>query len=101
MKAFDREKARKKRHSRIRKNISGTMERPRLVIHRSLRNIEGQIIDDTHGVTLLGLSSLAEEIDLKGKKKSEASKIVGTALAKKAIEKGITKVVFDRGGYIY
>lgn len=101
MKSFDRETARKKRHARIRKNIAGTAERPRLVIHRSIGNIEGQIIDDTRGVTLVGLSSLAGEIDRKGKKKTEVCRIVGAALAKKAVEKGITRVVFDRGGYIY
>jgi large subunit ribosomal protein L18 len=101
MKAFDREKARRKRHNRIRKKISGSAERPRLVIYRSLQNIEGQIVDDERGTTLVGLSSLAKEIDCSGKKKTEVSKVVGVALAKKALEKGIKTVVFDRGGYIY
>jgi large subunit ribosomal protein L18 len=101
MKAFDKQKARNKRHARIRKRISGTQSRPRLVVYRSLTNIEGQIIDDVKGVTLLGLSSLSKEIDDKGKKKVEVSKLVGEALARKAVEKGITKVVFDRGGYLY
>ncbi|MCE5273181.1 50S ribosomal protein L18 [bacterium] len=101
MKAFDRETARLKRHTRIRKNIAGCPERPRLVVHRSLKNIEGQIIDDKSGVTLLGLSSLAKEIEAGGKKKTEISKLVGLTLARKALEKGITRVVFDRGGYLY
>lgn len=101
MKAFDRETARLKRHVRIRKNIAGDAERPRLVVHRSLKNIEAQIVDDKRGVTLLGISSLAGEIDRGGKKKTEVSKLVGMTLARKAIEKGITRVVFDRGGYLY
>ena len=101
MKAFDRKKARARRHARIRKKIRGTAEMPRLVVFRSLQNIEGQIVDDDKGVTLVGLSSLAKEIERSGKKKIELSKAVGQLLAQKAKEKGISKIVFDRNGYSY
>ena len=101
MKAFDRKKARARRHASIRKHISGTTERPRLVVNRSLTNIQAQIIDDSKGVSLLGISSLSKEIETKGKKKIEVSKAVGKLLAEKAREKGIEKIVFDRNGFIY
>ena len=101
MKAFNRSKARNKRHMRIRSRVSGSPERPRLVIFRSLKNIEGQIVDDGNGVTLLGLSSLSKEVQKTGKKKVEISKDVGRLLARKAVEKGIDKIVFDRNGYLY
>ena len=101
MKAFDREKARTKRHMRIRRHVTGTPERPRLVVCRSLSNIQAQLVDDTKGVTLLGVSSLSKEIDKKGKKKIEVSKAVGKMLADKAREKGIERIVFDRNGHIY
>ena len=82
----------------------GTTERPRLVVYRSLRYIYGQIVDDTRQRTLLGASSLSKEIReevQKAKNRVEASRIVGKYLAKKALEKNITKVVFDRNGYKY
>ncbi|MFH1071447.1 MAG: 50S ribosomal protein L18 [Candidatus Glassbacteria bacterium] len=101
MKTFNKNSARKRRHIRIRKRISGTAQQPRLVVFRSLSNIEGQIVDDTRGVTLLGLSSLSREIDRQGKKKTEVSRAVGQLLAQKAREKGIEKIVFDRNGYLY
>ena len=101
MKAFDRNKARKKRHVRIRKKILGTLRPPRLVVFRSLKNIEGQIVDDAKGATLVSMSSLCKEIDLKNKKKVEVSKLVGQQLARKAVEKGIERIVFDRNGYPY
>lgn len=92
-----------KRHWRLRKNINGTAERPRLNVFRSLNNIYAQVIDDQNGVTLVSASSLDKEI--KGKNVSggnaEGAKLVGALVAKRAIEKGITTVVFDRGGYIY
>jgi large subunit ribosomal protein L18 len=92
-----------KRHWRLRKHINGTAERPRLNVFRSLTNIYAQIIDDQKGVTLVSASSLDQEI--KGQKISggnaEGAKLVGALVAKRAIEKGITTVVFDRGGYIY
>ena len=104
MKAYDRKKARKKRHSRIRRRIFGTGERPRLVVFRSLRHLEGQLIDDEKGRTLLGMSSLSKELDkssLEKQNKEAVSKLLGIALARRAVEKGIEQVVFDRGGYLY
>lgn len=93
-------KARLKRHMRIRNHIVGTAERPRLNVFRSLKNIYAQIIDDEQGVTLVAASSLDKEIEGNGGNK-EAAKAVGLLVAKKAAEKGIKAVVFDRGGYIY
>lgn len=92
-----------KRHWRLRKNINGTAERPRLNVFRSLSNIYAQVIDDVNGVTLVSASTLDKKIkaqDVKGGN-AEAAKLVGKLVAERAIEKGITTVVFDRGGYIY
>ncbi len=94
----DSNKARLKRHMRIRKNISGTAERPRLNVFRSLKNIYAQIIDDEQGVTIAAASSM--DIEGYGGNK-EAAKEVGKLVAAKALEKGVKTVVFDRGGYIY
>ncbi len=94
------EKARKKRHARIRGKLSGTAARPRLDVYRSLSNIYAQIIDDEKGVTLVSASSLDKDFDCYGGNKAAAAK-VGEAIAKRALEKGIEDVVFDRGGYIY
>lgn len=95
--------ARIKRHYRVRKNISGTPARPRLNVFRSNSNVYAQIIDDTTGTTLAAASSLDKEIKEKigfgGNK--EAAKEVGMLVAKRALEKGIKTVVFDRSGYIY
>ncbi len=96
----DSNAARIKRHRRIRKNISGTAERPRLNVYRSLNHIYAQIIDDTKGVTLVSASSMDKEFNQYGGN-CEAAKAVGKAVAAKALEKGIKAVVFDRGGYIY
>ena len=90
--------SRLKRHARIRKNLSGTSTAPRLNIFRSNTNIYAQIIDDEKGVTLVSASSL--DMKLNGSNIENATK-VGTEIAKKALEKGITEVVFDRGGYQY
>ena len=92
-----------KRHNRIRNKISGTAERPRLCVYRSLTKIYAQIIDDVKGVTLASASTLDKDLidALKGKTKTEQAKIVGEAVAKKALKKKITTVVFDRSGYIY
>lgn len=92
-----------RKHLRVRKKIKGTSERPRLNVFRSLSNIYVQIIDDTKGITLASASSLDESIKTKIKYagNKEASKAVGELIAKKAIEKGIKQVVFDRGGYLY
>ncbi len=92
-----------KRHRRVRKKISGTTARPRLVVFRSLTNVEGQIVDDTQGVTLLGISTSSSDVKSESSElsKSERGRLAGKLLAQRAIEKGITKVVFDRGGFIY
>lgn len=91
------------RHKRVRRKVSGTSERPRLCVYRSLSQIYAQIIDDTKGVTLCSCSTLDEEVksNLAGKNKSEQARLVGETLAKRAIANKITEVVFDRGGYIY
>lgn len=96
-------KKRKVRHVRVRKKIFGTPERPRLSIYRSLSNMYAQIIDDATGHTLISASTLDKEIkeQLKSAGNKEAAKLVGTLVAKRALEKGINNVVFDRGGYIY
>ena len=92
-----------KRHARVRKNLFGTPERPRLCVYRSNKNISAQVIDDVNGVTLVSASSLDKE--LKGEigygGNKEAAKKVGEALAKRALEKGIEEVCFDRGGFLY
>ena len=94
---------RKRRHLRVRKKVKGTAEMPRLCVYRSLNNIYVQIIDDTVGNTLVTASTLDKEIkgNLEGKTKSEQAKMVGELVAKKALAKGITTVVYDRGGYLY
>jgi large subunit ribosomal protein L18 len=96
----DKNKGRQKRHLRVRKNISGTAQKPRLNVFRSLSNIYAQIIDDVNGVTLVAASSKDKDFTTYGGN-IEAAKAVGAAVAKRAVEKGITEVVFDRGGYIY
>ena len=96
----NRSEARVRRHLRIRKKVSGTAERPRLSIYRSEKNIYAQLIDDVTKVTLVSASSLDKEFEGLGSNK-EAAKKVGELVAKKALDKGIRSVVFDRGGYIY
>ena len=102
-KALSSNEARKKRHERIRNKVVGTSERPRLNVFRSMNHIYAQIIDDSTGSTLVSASTLDSTI--KGKFKNtgnkEGAKAVGELVAQRAQEKGITKVVFDRGGYIY
>jgi len=92
-----------KKHRRVRKKVFGTPERPRLAVYKSLKHMHAQIIDDTKGVTLVSASTVEKEIreKVKGLRKSEAAKLLGEIIAKRAIEKGIEKVVFDRGGFIY
>lgn len=96
---------RRRRHARIRKKVRGTGERPRLAVYRSLRNIEGQVIDDDRHHTLVGLSTLAPELrdgEAPGTRgKTETARAAGKLLAARARERGITSVVFDRGGYRY
>ena len=93
------------RHTRVRRKISGSPEKPRLSVFKSSSHIYGQIIDDLNSVTIVSVSSLTPEIrDALGKekmKKTDAAKVVGKALAEKAVAKGVTKVSFDRGGYPY
>ena len=96
----DRKFERTRRHIRVRRKISGTAERPRLCIYRSNANIYAQIIDDVKGVTLVQASTLDKEVKTKHSN-IEAAKEVGTLVAKRAIEKNIKNVVYDRGGYIY
>lgn len=86
---------------RIRKKVSGTSERPRLSVFRSNINIYAQIIDDSKGVTLAAASSLTKEVAGNKVNKTEQARLVGQLVAKNAIEKGITEVVFDRGGNLY
>ena len=96
----DTNKARLNRHKRVRGKISGTAECPRLNVFRSTKNIYAQIIDDVKGVTLVAASSLDKEFNGNGGNK-EAARKVGELIAKRAAEKGISEVVFDRGGYIF
>lgn len=99
----DKNQERVVRHKRVRRKVVGTAERPRLAVFRSLNHIYAQIIDDAQGVTLASASTLDAEVKalIEGKSKSEQAKIVGETVAKRAIEKNINEVVFDRGGYIY
>ena len=96
----DRKFERIRRHKRVRTKISGTSECPRLCVFRSNTNVYAQIIDDTKGVTLVQASTLDKEVKTKHSNK-EAAKEVGTLVAKRALEKNIKDVVYDRGGYVY
>ncbi|MEY8302991.1 50S ribosomal protein L18 [Anaerosalibacter bizertensis] len=103
LKKINRNEKRKKRHMRARQKLTGTPERPRLNVYRSLDHIYAQVIDDTVGNTIVSASTLDKELKDKLDKTSnkEAAKLVGKLVAKRAQEKGIKEVVFDRGGYIY
>jgi len=106
MKSKDREAQLLRRHRRVRRKVAGTAARPRLVVHRSLKNIQAHIADDDAGRVLLGVSTLAPEVrEQKGKegggRKRDLCKVAGKLLAEKAKAAGITQVVFDRGGYAY
>ena len=100
VKITDSNLQRLKRHARVRGKISGTPERPRLAVYRSNANISAQIIDDVNGVTLVSANTYEKDFEGIGSNK-EAARKVGNTLAKRALEKGISAVVFDRGGYIY
>ena len=91
------------RHARIRKHLSGTPEMPRLCVFRSNKNISAQIIDDVNGVTLASASTIDKELkeSIKYGGNKDAAKAVGEAIAKRALEKGIETVCFDRGGFLY
>ena len=96
----DTNKQRIKRHKRVRAKISGTPERPRLSVFRSLSNIYAQVIDDVNGVTIAAASSLEKDFGQYGGNK-EAARKVGKLVAERALDKGVKTVVFDRGGYVY
>ena len=100
VKQADKNKARLKRHKRVRAKINGTALRPRLNVFRSTNNIYAQLIDDVAGVTLASASTLDKELNGYGGNK-EAAKKVGKLIAERAAQKNITEVVFDRGGYIF
>jgi len=99
----DARAARKVRHSRVRTKLEGTASRPRLCVFRSLNHIYAQMIDDDLGNTLVSASTLDQEIKsaAKEKTKTEVAQLVGQVVAERAMERGITRVVFDRGGYKY
>ena len=103
LKKADKNAKRLQRHKRVRRKVFGTPQRPRLCVFRSSNNIYAQIIDDTNRVTLVAASSLDEAVKgaVNHTGNKEAAKMVGEMVAKKAVEKGITEVEFDRGGYIY
>src|SRR5580692_591531 len=92
-----------RRHDRIRKKVEGTSERPRLVVHRGAKNITAQVIDDSKGITLVAAASFDQTLRAKIKfgGNIEAAKAVGEKIAKLAKERSVTKVVFDRGGYVF
>ena len=95
----DRNKIRQRIHTRIRRKLAGTAERPRLAVHRSLNHIYAQVIDDQTGTTLVSASTMTLKVKAGGN--VGAAKEVGKTVAELAKEKGVTKVVFDRGGYLY
>ena len=103
MAKVSRNDRRVKRHDRVRKNLNGTPERPRLCVYRSNKNISAQVIDDVNGVTLAAASSLDKELkaEMANGGNKDAAKMVGEALAKRALAKGIEEVCFDRGGFLY
>ncbi|HLR65910.1 50S ribosomal protein L18 [Virgibacillus alimentarius] len=97
----DRNSVRKRRHARVRKNLYGTAERPRLNVYRSNKNVYAQLIDDINGATLVSASTMDKEFSNKNTGNVEAAKQVGELIAKRAQDKGYKTVVFDRGGYLY
>ena len=103
MSQLNRKESRARRHRRVRATVVGTTQRPRLNIFRSLAHIYAQVIDDSTGTTLVSASTIDEELrpQMVGKKKSEQAKLVGQAVAARAKAKGLSLVVFDRGGYLY
>ena len=99
----NRSVARKRRHARVRLNLAGTVQRPRLAVFRSVSEIYAQVIDDAEGKTLVSASSVDKELrdQMKDKKKAEQARLVGKLVAERAKNKGIKAVVFDRGGFQY
>ena len=100
---LDKNADRLQRHARVRKKVFGTSERPRFNVYRSLNHIYVQVIDDVKGVTLISASTMEKAVkeQIKDMNKTDAAKVVGMTAAKKALEAGVSEVVFDRGGYIY
>ncbi|MCM2535512.1 50S ribosomal protein L18 [Neobacillus pocheonensis] len=98
---LDKNATRKKRHARVRAKLSGTSARPRLNVFRSNKHIYAQVIDDMSGVTLASASTLDKELTLESTSNVEAAQKVGELVAKRAVEKGVSSIVFDRGGYLY
>ena len=101
IKKMNKNADRRIRHARVRKKVFGTSVKPRLCVYRSTNYIYAQIIDDVKGNTLVSSSTIAKGMDVTGLTKVQAAEKVGADVAKKALEKGITTVVFDRGGYLY
>ena len=101
IKKVSRNEMRLERHKRIRENLHGTADRPRLNVFRSNANITAQIIDDDKGITLVSASTLEKELKITNGENVEAAKKIGEEIAKRAKKAKITKVVFDRGGYLY
>ena len=100
---LDKNADRLQRHARVRKKVFGTSERPRFNVYRSLNHIYVQVIDDVKGVTLISASTMEKAVkeQIKDMNKTDAAKVVGMTAAKKALEAGVSEVVFDRGGYNY
>ncbi len=97
----DKNATRKKRHQRVRRNLSGTAERPRLSVYRSNKHIYAQLIDDLEGKTIASASTVDSELNLDTTGNVEAAKQVGELIAKRALSENVKSVVFDRGGYLY
>ncbi|MBD3108618.1 50S ribosomal protein L18 [Bacillus sp. AGMB 02131] len=98
---LDKNAVRQKRHARVRAKLSGTEARPRLNVFRSNKHIYAQLIDDVNGVTLASASTLDKDVNVESTSNIEAAQKVGETIAKRAVEKGYTSVVFDRGGYLF
>lgn len=101
LKKTDKNKSRKTRHERVRQKIYGTPARPRLNVYRSGSHIYAQIIDDGAGSTLAAASTLDKDVSLTSTNNKEAAKAVGLLIGKRALDKGIEEIIFDRGGYLY
>lgn len=98
---LDKNAVRKKRHGRVRAKVSGTAGRPRLNVYRSNQHIYAQLIDDVNKVTLASASTVEKDLNLESTGNVEAAQKIGELVAKRALEKGVKEVVFDRGGYLY
>jgi large subunit ribosomal protein L18 len=98
---LDKNATRKKRHARVRAKLSGTAARPRLNVFRSNKYIYAQLIDDVNGVTIASASTIEKDLGLESTNNLEAAQKVGELIAKRAVEKGVSSIVFDRGGYLY